>query len=123
MGTFKSECRPARKRVNPRTGQLRFTPEQVRLTFELSRRLNKVGKPKASKLGLGGGGIASGSQFDFDHRVEVGGLTHQQPRIPEEEHLRIQRVRLQGPGPMRKVAADCVPERRQEPPAIRCTST
>ena len=51
VGTFKSERRPARKRVNPRTGQLLFTPEQVRLTFELSRRLNKAGKPKASKLG------------------------------------------------------------------------
>jgi hypothetical protein len=43
--------RPARKRVNPRTGMLLFTPEQVRLTFELSRRLTRAGKPKASEIG------------------------------------------------------------------------
>lgn len=51
VGTFKAEHRPARKRVNPRTGKLFFTPDQVRITFELSRRLNRAGKPKPSELG------------------------------------------------------------------------
>jgi nucleoid DNA-binding protein len=50
VGTFKAEHRPARRCVNPRTGKLFFTPEQVRLTFELSRRLSRAGKPKASEL-------------------------------------------------------------------------
>lgn len=50
IGTFKTESRPARHRINPRTGKLFFTPEQTRVTFELSCRINKAGKPVAKEL-------------------------------------------------------------------------
>ncbi len=51
VGTFKTESRPARNRINPRTGKLFHTPEQTRVVFELSRRIDRAGKPDASPLG------------------------------------------------------------------------
>ena len=50
VGTFKTENRPARNRINPRTGKLFHTPEQTRVIFELNRRLNRVGKPLAKEV-------------------------------------------------------------------------
>ncbi len=50
VGTFRTENRPARNRINPRTGKLFFTPKQTRVVFELSCRINNAGKPEAKEL-------------------------------------------------------------------------
>lgn len=50
VGTFKTEARPARNRINPRTGKLFFTPDQTRVVFELNCRIDKAGKPVPLEL-------------------------------------------------------------------------
>ena len=50
IGTFKTDNRPVRNRVNPWPSMLFFTPEQTRSTFELSCRIIKAGQPMAKEL-------------------------------------------------------------------------